>query len=124
MLEQTDINLKYIEAVNFYNIGHLNPAKDLFHELILSDPFRWEFWLSIAAIYQLEKKYKEAVLTYKRACVLNPKDARIYFHLAECMLSINDRQNALINLEMAKKYCADEALKDKISVLFEQNKRS
>ena|SRR3972149_4979488 len=121
MLEETNINLKYVEAVNFYNIRNLNVAKDLFLELILSDPFRWEFWYSIAAVYQLEKKYKEAILAYKRSCVLNPNDAKVYFHLAECLLSENDTKNALLNLEEANRHCIDTVLKDKISVLYNQN---
>ncbi len=121
MLNEVNINIKYIEATNFYNNGCLKIAKDLFHELILSDPFRWEFWFSVAAIYQLEKNYNEAILAYKRASILNRSDARIYFHLAECLLSINDTKNALSTLDIAKKYCIDTILKDKILVLFQQN---
>lgn len=122
MLEEADINLKYIEATNFYNNGCYKIAKNIFCELILSDPFRWEFWYSIAAIYQLEKNYKEAILSYKRAVILNEKDARIYFHLAECLLSVADKKNALGNLDLAKKMCVDTMLKDKILILIEQNK--
>lgn len=118
---EENINLKYIEATNFYNSGCLKIAKDLFVHLILKDPFRWEFWFSLAAIYQLEKNYKEAILSYKRASLLNPKNAKIYFHLAECFLSLNDKKNALIALNQAKNYCLDENLKDKISLLIQQN---
>ena len=122
MLDETKINLKYIEATNLYNNGCLQIAKDIFYELILTDSFKWEFWYSIAAIYQLEKNYNEAILSYKRAAILNPDDAKIYFHLAECLLSINDTKNALSILDMAKNNCIDAILKDKIIVLINQNK--
>lgn len=119
--DKTDLNIKYIEATNFYNNGCLKIAKTLFQELILSDPFRWEYWYSIGAIYQLEKNYDEAVLSYKRAIVLNRSNAKIYFHLAECFLSLEDTKNALFSLDLAKKNCVDSILNDKILVLLEQN---
>lgn len=119
MLDQ--LNLKYIEATNLYNNGCLKLAKDLFYELILKDPFKWEFWYSIAAVYQMEKNYEKAVLAYKKAAILNSKDARIFFHLAECFLSLDDKMNALSNLDMAKNNCVDAILKDKILVLIDQN---
>jgi tetratricopeptide (TPR) repeat protein len=116
-----ELNIKYVEAVNLYNNGCLEKAKKILLELLLKSPFKWEFWFSLATIYQLEKNYAEAILSYNRALILNSKNAQIYFHIAECMLSLNDKKNALHVLNMAKKNCFDVNLKDKISVLIKQN---
>lgn len=119
--DDSNIDIKYIEATNFYKSGCIKAAKVLFQELILSDPFKWEFWFSIGAIYQLEKNYNEAILSYKRAIVLNRFDSRIYFHLSECYLSVDDKKNAIFCLNLANEHCLEENLKDKILILLKQN---
>jgi len=122
IVEETSLNIKYLEATNYYNNGCLKMALNIFYNLILKDPFKWEFWFSIAAIHQLEKNYDESIISYKRSAILNPNEAKTYFHLAECLLSINEKKKALFFLDIAKKYCIDTILKDKILVLIKQNK--
>jgi tetratricopeptide (TPR) repeat protein len=121
MLDEITIEKKYLEATTYYNSGCLKVAKNLIHELILNAPFRFEYWFTLGAIYQLEKNYNDAILSYKRALVLNKDDANIYFHIAECLLSNNEIKNAVSFLTIAKKKCLNEILQDKILVLLNQH---
>jgi len=78
-------------------------------------------WFSLGVVYQLENNYNESIKSYNMAIILNSENAFIYFHLAESFLSLNDKKNALSALDMAKKYCTDANLKDKIFTLINQN---
>ena len=117
-----DLEEKFILAKDFYNKGFYNQAKELFIELTTKDPLKEEFWFSLAATYQMQKEYLLASSSYLRALILKPHDAKIYFHIAECMLSLDEKQNALSMLEMAYSYCNDLAFKEKIALLINQNK--
>jgi len=121
MFEKNELEKKYTDAKSYYENGHLILAKEKFVDLIMQDPFTWEFWYSLGAIYQLEKNFIQAIASYNMAIVLNTNCAEIYFHLAECLLSMEDKKNALMTLDLAKKNCFDANLKDKILILKEQN---
>ena len=113
---------KYQIAKNLYENGVLHGAKNLFLELILSNPFIWQLWFSIGAIHQREKDYIEAIKSYNIALVLDKKNANAYFHIAESFLSLNESKKASINLDLADKYCQDKNLEEKIQILKKQNK--
>lgn len=116
-----DIEEKYSQAKRLFENGILKDAKDIFVELTLKKPFNWEFWFALATIYEQEKNYTQAIISYKMAIVLNPENDILYFHLAECFLSINDKKQAIENLKLAQKYTKDSFLKDKVQILIKQN---
>jgi len=116
-----EIEEKYLEAKNLFENGILKPSKEIFVNLTLKDPFKWEFWFALGAIYEQEKNYSQAVISYNMVIVLDPKNARAYFYLAECFLSQNNKKKALENLRLASKYVKEPDLKDKIQILINQN---
>lgn len=120
LLEKID-EQKYQIAKNLYENGILKSAKDLFFELILQNPFIWQLWFSIGAIFQREKNYTEAIKSYNMVLVLNKKNANVYFHIAENFLSLNEKKKAFMTLDLAEKYCQEKDLKEKIQILKKQN---
>jgi len=111
----------YNVAKDLYENGLYSIAKKKFVDLILKNPFVWEFWFSLSIIYLIEKDYKKALPFFNIASTLNPNDANIYFHIAECHLSLNELKKALNFLNLAEKYSADSSLLDKILILKKQN---
>lgn len=120
-IKQDDIEEKYLEAKSLFENGILKNAKELFVELTLKKPFKWEFWFALATIYEQEKNYTQAIISYNMVIVLNSKNAQSYLHLAECFLSQNDKKRAIENLKLAEKNANDPDLKDKVQVLIKQN---
>lgn len=116
-----ELDEKYEIAKNLYENGILKNAKELFKELILKDPFIWQFWFAIGAIYQKEKNYFQAIFSYNLAKLLNKENAFLYFHAAESFLSINNKKKASDELKVAKKLTHDANLLDKIEILEKQN---
>jgi len=119
---QTHLQEKYKEAKDLYECGNVKQAKKMLVSLTLQKPLVFEFWFSLAAIYQLENNFNQAVIAYNMALILNKENPFIYYHLAECMLSLNDKKKAISYLDLAEKVCFDANLKDKISILKQQNK--
>lgn len=116
-----DLEQKYSQAKRLFENGILKEAKEIFVELTLKNPFKWEFWFGLASIYEQEKNYTQAIISYKMAIVLNPEKDILYFNLAECFLSRDDKKEALENLKLAEKYTKDSSLKDKVQTLIKQN---
>ena len=112
---------KYKEAHELYKSGNIQDAKKMFVSLTLKKPLTWQLWFSLATIYQFENNLNQAIIAYSQASILNKKNAFIYYHLAECMLSLNDKKKAITFLDLANKVCHDEDLKDKIEILKKQN---
>ncbi|HEU64969.1 MAG: hypothetical protein KR126chlam4_01127 [Candidatus Anoxychlamydiales bacterium] len=112
---------KYEIAKNLFENGVFIPSKEMFIELVLKDPFRWEFWFAIGSIYEKEKNYTQAIISLNMAKILDSKNAEIYFQLAENYLSANDKKKAFNMLDIAKSLSEDKNLLDKIQILKNQN---
>ena len=112
---------KYAEGKIFFDAGLFAKAQKIFFSLTLNYPTNWEFWFSLGASYQAQKQYLSAASSYLKATILNSKNAIIYYKIAECMLSMDEKKNALSMLEIAKSYASDESLIDKIILLTKQN---
>ena len=112
---------KYEIAKNLFENGVFIPSKEMFIELVLKDPFRWEFWFAIGSIYEKEKNYTQAIISLNMAKILDSKNAGIYFQLAENYLSANDKKKAFTMLDIAKSLSEDKNLLDKIQILKNQN---
>lgn len=83
------------------------------------------FWKGLAATYQMQKLYTQAVEAYGLAAIYDEKksDPSPHFHAAECLLTLGEVKQALKALRSAKaiarKAGHHEGLLDKIAVLQE-----
>ncbi|NGX44705.1 MAG: hypothetical protein K1060chlam3_00880 [Candidatus Anoxychlamydiales bacterium] len=116
-----EIEEKYEVAKNLFENGIFKHSKKIFIELVLEDPFRWEFWFAIGSIYEKEKNYTQAIISLNMAKILDAKNAEIYFQLAGNYLSANNKKKAFNMLDIAKSLSKDKNLLDKIQILKNQN---
>ncbi|NUM34316.1 MAG: O-antigen ligase family protein [Candidatus Brocadiae bacterium] len=89
----------FMESLNLYDaaIYHLSEAMRLGskEEKILAA-------CSLGKLYEKEKKYQNAALYYLKAKQENPKNPRIYLHIAQISLHLGKEEFALENLKKAK----------------------
>jgi len=77
----------YADAVAQYEAGAYDKATDLFCHLSEEFPLRVEVWKGLAACYQMRTCYREALLAWGMAAVLDRNDPVAHFHAAECLLA-------------------------------------
>ncbi|VHO02813.1 hypothetical protein [Candidatus Rhabdochlamydia sp. T3358] len=100
-----------------YSSGEYMKASYLFTHLVIADPFIDCFWHGLASCKQLLKEYETAIEAWKAVCSLHPKDPLGYFHAAECYLSIENKKEALQNLDKAEQLCKNVSLLNRIQLL-------
>lgn len=74
-------------------------AESVLQEALRIDPTSLNVYNSLGIIYRRQNKYKEAIINYKKALKVHPKDERIYFNLARVYYdakNIDDARKTLI----------------------------
>lgn len=113
----------YAAAFGLYEKGDYARASDLFTHLVLRSPFDAKFWLGLASARQMDKKYQESLHAWAIVAFLKMEDPMPHFHAAECLLSLQQNEEALKALRCAENnLTANDAsgLKEKITLLREQ----
>jgi type III secretion system low calcium response chaperone LcrH/SycD len=100
-----------------YSSREYRKAACLFAHLVIANPLMDCFWRGLASCKQLLKEYEIALEAWKAVCSLQPKESLGYFHAAECYLSIENKKEALQNLDKAEQLCTDESLLNRIQLL-------
>lgn len=109
----------YSTAYACYDEGLFVEASDIFTQLTLIDPQQEAYWFGLAASRQMEKKYKPALYAWGFAALLSKDDPLPHFHAAECLVSLNQKEEAKIALSAALECCCSEALSSRIEQLKE-----
>ena len=114
-----DLNVLYSLAYGLYQAGDYAQAKEIFHQLVLSKPFKKDYWMGLGASCQLEKNYMEALKAWSMVALLDDKDPTPHFHAAECYFSDANPEEAFKALSAAKDRLSvsDTDLKHKINGL-------
>jgi len=109
----------YTSAYQFYEAGQYAQASSLFTQLILAAPLEEKYWRGLASSRQMEKSYQEALSAWSMTALLVESDPFPHFHAAECLLTLEEREEALKALAMAKARLkeSDHFLRDKITTL-------
>ncbi|MCK4935141.1 MAG: hypothetical protein KAR79_06095 [Simkaniaceae bacterium] len=97
-----DAKALYSLAYRLYDIGDYKQSKKIFKELVVSKPLEQKHWFGLASILQLENTYHEALVSWSMAALLNDLDPQPHFHAAECLLSLEQIDEAFKALSMAK----------------------
>ena len=118
-IDLEDSEIVYAAAYGLYEKGDYTRSAGLFTHLVLRNPFEKSSWMGLASAHQMEKKYREALAAWSMIALLNAEDPLPHFHAAECLLSLQDVEEALKALNCAEKNLknSDSELKDKIEVL-------
>ncbi|HSW86048.1 MAG TPA: SycD/LcrH family type III secretion system chaperone [Rhabdochlamydiaceae bacterium] len=111
----------YASAYAFYETGYYEKGSDFFTQLILSNPYAEKYWRGLAACRQMEKKYLDSLHAWCLVALLNEHDPSPHFHAAECLLSLQDKEEALKALSEAEERVKKDGnfshLRDKIDLL-------
>lgn len=79
-----DLRIIYSFAYTLYQTGDYDQAKPIFQQLAAFKPFEQKYWLGLAACWQMEKQYDEALKGWAMAFLLKEEDPIPHFHAAEC----------------------------------------
>lgn len=97
-----DLSLLYAIAHNLYQVGDFDQAKLLFTQLIVSKPFEGKHWQGLGATLQMLKEYHRALTAWSMAALIDDSDPVAHFHAAECLLSLDNGDEAMKALREAK----------------------
>ena len=105
----------YAAAYGFYQTGDYEKSEQFFTHLVLNDPFDKRFWKGVASSRQMQKKYQEALHSWSVLCLFDPKNPLPHFHAAECLLSLNQYEEAEKALNCSERLIDEtHLLKEKI----------
>lgn len=111
----------YAIAYQSYETGNYRLAAQFFTKLVLCNPFAEKYWRGLASSHQMQNEYLAAVHAWTSCALLEIEDPFVHFHAAECLFSLNDKEEALKALQSAEGLLTnsetDKALKNKIEIL-------
>lgn len=105
----------YKAAFDLYEKKAYRKASHLFTTLVLSDPFAPHYWQGLASSKQMARDYEAALRAWSLFALLKPEDFLAHFHAAECLLAMNETQEAEKALNTA--LMLNPALETKINKL-------
>ncbi len=112
--------MDYTAAYTFYEAGEYAKASDIFTKLSIEQPMNADVWQGLASSKQMEGKYLEALYGWAFTSLLAPQDPEAHFHAAECLVSLNQKDEALKALDLSLQHAQKNAyLLDQITVLKE-----
>lgn len=111
--------MEYTAAYACYEAGDYAQASDIFTYLSSVEPLNSDIWQGLAASKQMQGKYLEALYGWAFASMLAPEDPEAHFHAAECLASLNQKQEALKALDLSLQHAREDTLRNQISVLKE-----
>jgi type III secretion system low calcium response chaperone LcrH/SycD len=111
----------YALAYTLYNQGNYPHAGQFFKRLVLCNPFAENYWRGLASSQQMQKEYLNAVHAWATLALLVDQDPLPHFHAAECLFSLEEKEEALRALEAAESLLAPadahQELRKKIALL-------
>ncbi len=106
----TDAEMEAIYSMgySFYTTGRYEDAEKVFRFLVLFDHLEKKYWTGMGAVYQVQKRYQEAITAYGYASFLDLKNPKPQYFAAECFAAMGDKDNALSALAALETYCPDD----------------
>lgn len=74
----------YAFAYQFYEQGRLDDAEKFFHFLCIYDFYNSQYWMGLAAVYQLKQNHQKAIDLYAIAFAQGKNDYRPMFYSGQC----------------------------------------
>ncbi|XBS70290.1 type III secretion system translocator chaperone SicA [Acerihabitans sp. KWT182] len=114
----------YAHAYDFYNKGQLDEAATFFRFLCIYDFYNPDYYMGLAAVYQLQKQFQKAADIYAVAFSLAQNDYRPVFFSGQCQLLMQKANKAKQCFELVAEHSQDETLRIKANVYLEQLNKS
>lgn len=116
-MTQEDIDLFYELAFNLYQAGDYKQAEELFRRTILAKPLEKRHWQGLASCLQMQNRYEEALVPWSMCCLVDPENPLPHFHAAECLLSLEDIEEAFKALKACENRDTEKVFQGKITTL-------
>jgi tetratricopeptide (TPR) repeat protein len=100
----------YFKGLYHENNGNYSQAINFFNEAISRDYYFIDAYHDKGQCYYEQKKYKEAVKTYRLAITVSPTNAISYYWLAKTEEAMGDKQEAKLDYQRA--YGLDKNMKE------------
>jgi type III secretion system low calcium response chaperone LcrH/SycD len=100
----------YAHAYDFYHKGQLEEAGTFFRFLCIYDFYNADYYMGLAAVYQLQKQFQKAADIYAVAFSLGQNDYRPVFYTGQCQLLMNKANKAKQCFELVLENCEEEAI--------------
>lgn len=108
----------YATAFGLYEKGDYRRAAQLFTQLVLTDPYSEHYWLGLASCKQMAQDFLAAIHAWGMVALLRENDPFPHFHAAECLLSLDNKEEALKAMDAALQLSGkNESLCEKINLL-------
>jgi type III secretion system low calcium response chaperone LcrH/SycD len=91
---QDQIDALYSAAYNQYRAGAYEEALNIFKPLLVLNSTDSRVWLGYAAAAQMLNNHEDALKAYGYASLLDPMDARPFFHAMECHIALKNYDEA------------------------------
>ncbi len=103
----TTMNKFYAKARNLFQSQRYEEASDAFIFLTTLNPHHYAYWIGLGMSDHLSEEYESALIAYAMASLCDPENPFPHYHAAACYQLLNDRENALLALEMVIRCCGD-----------------
>lgn len=100
----------YAHAYDFYHKGQLEEAATFFRFLCIYDFYNADYYMGLAAVYQLQKQFQKAADIYAVAFSLAENDYRPVFYTGQCQLMMNKANKAKQCFELVIEHCQEETI--------------
>ena len=107
-ISNEELESVYSLGFSYYRTGKFENAQKLFEFLVLFDHLNAKYWTGMGAVYQMQKRYGEAVTAYGYASFLDLHNPKPQYFAAECFAAMGDKVNALSALAALETYCPKE----------------
>ena len=112
-ITRRELNAVYQMGLGFYNTGRFDDAEKVFTFLAMFDHLEPKYWLAAGAVQQVKKNFEKAKAAYVQAAMLDIRNPKPQYYVAECYLALGQRDDALASLDTLFEYCngADDVTK-------------
>ena len=102
--EPSELNRNKINSlIALYNQGDLIKVEAECEKLLKSQPKELTALNLLGAVQTTQRKYNEAIVTYKKAIELNPSFVEVYLNLASALRELGKNEEAILNCKKAIK---------------------
>ena len=120
-LSPESVETLYELAYRLYEGGKYEDSEKAFRFLTSVAAFDKKNWMGLGASLQMQKAYEQAIQAYMIASILDPAEAMVHLHIADCLFAQGKAQEALRALNtaesIAKKHAHAAALIEQIQFL-------
>jgi len=100
----------YAHAYQFYRQGKLDNAETFFKFLCMYDFYNTDYFMGLAAVYQLKKHYQKAADLYAVVFAMDGNNYRSVFYAGQCQIMLKENYKASRYFELIIEQSDDASL--------------